>query len=135
MTLTIIWKLIGIALMLALAILATEEAGSDFQALVFLVVLIGYHRLSWQISEDHQASRIRYLRAETWFHRLDSAIRGAPPTNYSAASLVAAVSDVRELEELKETVERLAKSRHVELWLFHATELLLLLAVVSVVLR
>ena len=131
----VIWNLIGFVLTVALAVLAIEEAGSNFQAVVFLVVLIGYHRLSWQISEDHQASRIRYLRAETWFHRLDSAIRGAPPTNYSAASLVAAVSDVGELEELKETVERLAKSRQVELWVFRATELLLLLAIVSVVLR
>jgi len=131
----VIWNLIGFVLTVALAVLAIEEAGSNFQAVVFLVVLIGYHRLSWQISEDHQASRIRYLRAETWFHRLDSAIRGAPPTNYSAASLVATVSDVGELEELKETVERLAKSRQVELWVFRATELLLLLAVVSVVLR
>jgi hypothetical protein len=131
----VIWNLIGFVLTVALAVLAIEEAGSNFQAVVFLVVLIGYHRLSWQISEDHQASRIRYLRAETWFHRLDSAIRGAPPTSYSAASLVAAVSDVRELEELKETVERLAKGRQVELWLFRATELLLLLAIVSVVLR
>ena len=135
MALNVIWNLIGFVLTVALAVLAIEEAGSNFQAVVFLVVLIAYHRLSWQISEDHQASRIRYLRAETWFHRLDSAIRGAPPTNYSAASLVAAVSDVGELEELKETVERLAKSRQVELWLFRATELLLLLAIVSVVLR
>jgi hypothetical protein len=133
--LTLVWNLIGIGLMLALAILATEEAGTDFQALVFLVVLIGYHRLTWQIAEDQQASRIRYLRAETWFFRIDSAIRGTPPATQAAAAMVAEVSNAGELEDLKETVERFARSRHVELWLFRATELLLLLAVVSIVLR
>jgi hypothetical protein len=133
--LTVIWNLIGTVLTLALAVLATEEAGSDFQAVVFLVVLIGYHRLTWLISEDHQASRIRYLRAETWFHRIDSAIRGTPPASYAAASMAAEVGDARELEELREAVESFAKNRHVELWLFRATELLLMLAVVFVVLR
>jgi hypothetical protein len=101
---------------------------------VFLVVLIGYHRLSWLITEDHQASRIRYLRAETWFHRLDAAIRGTPPSSHATASLVAAVGEARQLEELRQAVEMFAKSRQIELWLFRLTELLLLLAVVSVVL-
>jgi hypothetical protein len=132
---SVIWNLIGVVLTLALAVLAIEEAGSDFQTVVFLVVLIGYHRLSWQISEDQQASRVRYLRAEAWFHRIDSAIRGAPPASHGAASLVAGVGDARELEELKEAVESLAKTRQFELWLFRGVELLLLLAVVSVVLR
>jgi hypothetical protein len=130
---TVVWNLIGTVLMLALAMLAIEEAGSRFQIVVFLVVLIGYQRLSWLISEEHQANRIRYLRAETWFHRLDSAIRAAPPPSPVAASLVAGVGNAAELEELRDVVTRLSSNRRVELWLFRVTEMLLLLAVAWVV--
>jgi hypothetical protein len=49
--------------------------------------------------------------------------------------MAAGVGDARELEELREAVESFAKNRHVELWLFRAMELLLMLAVVFVVLR
>jgi hypothetical protein len=132
---TIIWKLIGSALILTLALFATEEASSDFQAMVFLVVLIGYQRLTGQILEDRHANRVRCLRTETWFHRIDSAIRGTQPGAAGAASMVAGVGNERELEELKEAVERLAATGNVERAISAATEMLLVLAAVSVVLR
>jgi hypothetical protein len=49
--------------------------------------------------------------------------------------MVAGVGNERELEELKEAVERLAATGNVERAISAATEMLLVLAAVSVVLR
>jgi hypothetical protein len=129
------WNVIGAALTVALAILVVEEAASDFQALVFLVALIGYQRLVSLISGEHEANRIRYLRSETWFHRIDATVRGVPPGSAGAAALVASVSDDRELEELRDIVRRSSAGQQISRWVSAATELLLLAAAASVLLR
>ena len=132
---TIIRKLIGSVLILTVAVLVTEEAASDFQTVVFLMALIGYLRLTSLIAEDHEASRIRYLRTETWFHRIDGAIRGTGPDSRAAASMVAGVHSDRELVELKQAVETLARSSNYTQWIVGATEVILLFIVAWVLLR
>jgi hypothetical protein len=132
---TLIWNIARSALMLALAVFVVEESASNFQAVVFLVAIIGYQRLSSEMAEDRQAHRIRYLRTEAWFHRLDSAISGVQPGTAAASSIVAKIRNHGELEDLEQAVKQFTKERSVEGWIVGATELLLLLAAASVLMR
>lgn len=131
----LIWNVILSSITLILAAAVTLKAPTNFEALLFLMALIAYHRLLWFIDSGHEDNRQRILLILGWFHRLDNLIKNEELQNDEIRTWLAGLQSEGELISAKDLIETYAKRRSNVYWIHAVTEVVLMVAVVWLLLQ
>lgn len=127
-----IWNIVLNSITLVLAVVVTSKAPTHFEALVFLMALIAYHRLLWFIDSGHEDNRQRILIIMGWFCRLENSIKRKQPKNAELRAWLAGLYSADEMISLKDVIGTHAKKRRNAFWIHAVTEVLLMLAVIGI---
>lgn len=130
-----IWNIVLNIITLVLAAIVTSKANTDFEALVFLMALIAYHRLLWFIDSGYEDNRQRTLLIISWFYRLENLIKNESPRNDAVRGWLAEIKSDEQLMSLKDNIEINTKKRSNAYWIHAITEVILMLVVVGILVK
>jgi hypothetical protein len=132
------WIVLGdvVFRLLTLALVAAVVSKTDraFEAAVFIMAVIAYHRLSWNIEAKHHVNVVGLTRQEIWFRRLESSMNQSPNIDPEMLRMFREL-DEEGLVERREFQTTQRKALDARLFSSLVTEGILVVALIIVLLR